>query len=62
MKQLRKHIYTAHMLWNGHVQARENLYYETFISIDDHQMYVEVMYGENPTLLAYSANKLAAAM
>ena len=24
-KQLRKHIYTAHMQWNAHVQAREDL-------------------------------------
>ena len=61
-KQLRKHIYTAHMQWNVHVQARENLNYETFISIEDYQMNMEVMYSENPTSLAYSANKLTVAM
>ena len=27
-KQLRRHIDTAHMQWNDHVQARENLYYD----------------------------------
>ena len=41
-KQLRKYIYTAHMQWNAHVQARENLYYETFISIEDYQMSMQV--------------------
>ena len=61
-KQLRKHIYTAHMQWNAHVQARENLYYETLISIEDYQMNMEVMYSENPTSSAYSANKLTVAM
>ena len=61
-KQLRKHIYTAHMQWNAHVQAKENLYNETFISIGDYQMNMEVMYGENPTSLAYSANELTVAM
>ena len=50
------------MQWNGHVQARENLYYETFISIEDYQMYMELMYSENPTSLAYSVNKLTVAM
>ena len=61
-KQLRKHIYTAHMQWNAHVQARENLYYKTFIAIEDYQMNMEVMYGENLTSLAYSANKLTVVM
>ena len=61
-KQLREHIYTEHMQWNAHVQARENLYYETLISIEDYQMNMEVMYSENPTSLAYSANKLTVAM
>ena len=61
-KQLRKHIYTAHMQWNAHVQVRENLCYETFISVEGYQMNMEVMYGENPNSLAYSANKLTIAM
>ena len=50
-KQLRKHIYTAHMQWNAHVQVRE-----------DYQMNMEVMCSENPTSLAYSANKLIVAI
>ena len=61
-KQLRKHIYTAHMQWNAHVQVRENCYYETFISVEDYQMNMEVMCSENPTSLAYSANKLIVAI
>ena len=61
-KQLRKHIYTAHMQWNVHVQARENLNYETFISTEDYQMNMKLMYSENPTSLAYSGNKLTVAM
>ena len=61
-KQLRKHIYTAHMQWNAHVQTRGNLNYETFISIEDYQMNIKVMYSENPTSLAYSVNKLTVAM
>ena len=44
-KQLREHIYTEHMQWNARVQARENLYYETLISIEDYQMNMEVMYS-----------------
>ena len=46
------------MQWNAHVQARENLYYKTFIAIEDYQMNME----ENLTSLAYSANKLTVAM
>ena len=61
-KQLKKHIYTAHMRMNAHVQARENLYYDTCISIENYQMNMEVMHGENQTSLAYSANKLTVAM
>ena len=61
-KQIRKHIYTAHMQWNVYVQALENLYYETFVSIEDYQMNIEVIYSENPTFLVYSANKLTTAM
>ena len=33
--QISKEAYLSHMHWNAHVQARENLYYETFISIKD---------------------------
>ena len=61
-KQLRKHIYTERMQWNTHVQARENLYYDTFISIEDYQTNMEVMYSQNPTSFAYSAHKLTVAM
>ena len=45
-RQLRKHIYAAYMQWNAHVQARENLNCETFTSIEDYQMNMEVMYNE----------------
>ena len=34
-KQLRKHISTAQMQSKAHVQERDNLYYETFISIEE---------------------------
>ena len=47
---------------NANVQARENVNHETLISIEDCQMNMEVMYSENPTSLAYSANKLTVAM
>ena len=50
------------MHWNAHVQARQNLYYETFISTEDYEMNMGVMYIENPTSFAYSANKLTLAM
>ena len=42
-RQLRKHIYEEYMQWNAHVQARENLNCETFTSIEDYQMSMEVM-------------------
>ena len=61
-KQLRNHIYTAHMHWNARVQARENLNYEASISVEDYQMNVEVIYSENPTSSAYSASKLTVTM
>ena len=61
-KQLRKHSYTAYMQWSAHFQARENLNCETSISIEDYQMHMEFMYSENPTSLAYSANKLTVTM
>ena len=31
------------MQWDAHVQARGNLYSETFISIEDYQMNMEVI-------------------
>ena len=61
-KQLGKHIYTAHMQWNAHLQARENLNYEIFISDEDYQKNMEVIFNEKPTSLTYSANKLAVAI
>ena len=42
--------------------SRENLDYETSISIEDYQMNMEVMFGKDPTSLAYSANKLTVPM
>ena len=50
------------MQWNAYAQARGNLNYETFISIEDYQMNMEVMYSKNSTSLAYSVNKLTVAM
>ena len=42
--------------------SRESLDYETSISIEDYQMNMEVMFGKDPTSLAYSANKLTVPM
>ena len=61
-KPLRLHIFTSHMQWNGHNEARQNLDENTFISIEDYQMNMEVVYKENPTSLAYSTNKMTVAM
>ena len=61
-KPLRKHIYTSHKQWDAHNQQRLNLDRNTFISIEDFQMNLDVRNDEAPTSCAYSANKLTVAM
>ena len=61
-KPLKLHIFTAHMQWHAHSEARQNLDLNTIISIEDYQMNIEIVYKENPTSLAYSTNKMTVAM
>ena len=61
-KNLRIHIFTAYKQWDAHEQGRRNLDMNTFISIEDYQMNVTVVYSENPTSMAYSSNKHTVAM
>ena len=68
-KHVREHVqatkeanlYSTHAMECPRSSKRESLL-ETFISIEEYQMNMEVMYSENPTSLAYSANKLTVAM
>ena len=55
------HLYSTHAMECPCSSKRESLL-ETFISVEGYQMNMEVMYSENPTSLAYSANKLTVAM
>ena len=68
-KHVREHVqatkeanlYSTHAMECPRSSKRESLL-ENFISIEEYQMNMEVMYSENPTSLAYSANKLTVAM
>ena len=60
--KLKQHIYTAHAQWNGHATHRHSLDNESIITIEDYQQNIEVEYIEKPTSLAYSTNKLTAAL
>ena len=59
---LRLHIYTAHKQWKAHEILRSNLVPGSIITIEDYQMNLEVSYGEAPTSVSYSANKISVAM
>ena len=59
---LKVHIYTAHKQWKAHEILRSNLVPGSIITIEDYQMNLEVAYGEAPTSVSYSANKIAVAM
>ena len=62
LPKLRQHIYTAHHQWQAHNQAPNNLDVSSVITIKDYQQNLEVVYAEQPTSMAYSSNKLTAAV
>ena len=58
---LKRHIATSHRQWHAHDVLRNNLDFQSIITIGDYQQNLLVEYREAPTSMAYSSNKTSVA-